>query len=284
LARGAFTIGGKRRVVSVSLRRQAAATARPSKALPTSSSIVVIDTTLVLLPGLDGTEVFFRPLMERLPATIRPLALNYPDAGPHGYRALLDFVRRELADIPRYVVLASSFSGPLAVMLAAAEPRKVRGVILAATFASSPNAPLTRLRFVVRTPLVAVLRFARRLPIWMLRPRQDALRIAKQETWTRVSARGLAGRARAALGADMRETLGRCRQPFLCVTYDADDVVPPWCADEIRGHCTHARRVTLPGGHLAMFSDPGLLAAEIVRFVEVDCAPAGVRHSQTASA
>jgi pimeloyl-ACP methyl ester carboxylesterase len=241
------------------------------------------DTTLVLLPGLDGTEVFFRPLMERLPATIRPLPLNYPDAGPHGYRALLDFVRRELADIPPYVVLASSFSGPLAVMLAATEPRRVRGVILAATFASPLSGPLALLRFAVRTPLVAVLRFARRLPIWILRPRQDALRIAKRETWSRVSARGLAARARAALGADMRENLIRCGQPLLCITYDMDHVVPPSCADEILRHCMRARRVTLPGDHLAMFGDPGPLAAEIVRFVEVDCALPGIRPSQVAA-
>jgi len=245
--------------------------------------MVVNTTTLILLPGLDGTEVFFRPLMERLPTTLLPLALNYPAAGPHGYGALLDFVREELADIPRYVVLASSFSGPLAILLAASEPRKVRGVILAATFASSPGGSLTHLRFAVRTPLVAVLRFARRLPIWILRPRRDALRIAKQETWSRVSARALATRARAALGADMRETLRRCGQPLLCVTYDADDVVPARCADEIQGHCTQARRITLPGGHLAMFSDPEPLAAAIVRFVEVDCASAGVRLPQASA-
>jgi pimeloyl-ACP methyl ester carboxylesterase len=243
----------------------------------------MIDTTLVLLPGLDGTEVFFGPLIERLPATIRPLALSYPDAGPHGYRALLDFVRQELADIPRYTVLASSFSGPLAVMLATAEPRRVRGVILAATFARSPSGPLALLRFAVRPPLVAAIRFARRLPIWILRPRHDALRIAKRQTWSRVSARGLAARARAALGADMRENLSDFRQPLLCVTYAADHVVPPWCAEEIRRHCAHARCVTLRGGHLAMFSDPGPLAAEIVRFVEVDCAPAGIRPSQVAA-
>ena len=240
----------------------------------------MIDTTLVLLPGLDGTEVFFRPLMERLPATFRPLALNFPDAGPHDYRTLLHWVRRELEDAPPYVVLASSFSGPLAVMLAAAEPRKVRDIILAATFVSSPSRRLAHVRFAVRTPLVAVLRFARRLPFWTLRPRRDTLRIAKQETWSRVSAHSLASRARAALAADMRETLRRCGQPLLCVTYDADDVVPPWCADDIRRHCIHARRVTLHGGHLAMFSDPGPLAAEIARFVDVDCAPAGVRNLQ----
>jgi len=233
----------------------------------------VTDTTLVLLPGLDGTEIFFRPLMERLPATIRPLALSYSNLGPHDYLALLDVVRSQLGGITQYVVFGSSFSGPLAVMLAAAEPRKVRGIILAATFVSSSSLPLTRSRVVVQTPLVAAIRLARRFPLWILRPPQDAMRIAKRETWSRVSARALASRARAALGVDLRGTLSLCQQPLLCVTYDADNVIPTRSSDEIRRFCAHARGVRLAGGHLAMFHDPEPLAAEIVRFVEVDCAP-----------
>ena len=233
------------------------------------------NTTLVLFPGLDGTEVFLRPLMDRLPATISPRAFEYPEGGPYTYGALLDLVRRELAGLPQYVVLASSFSGPLAVMLATAEPRKVCGVILAATFASPPSRPLSRLRFAIRGPMVGAARFARRLPIWILRPVDDPLRMAKRETWARVSSRALAARARAALSADVRDTLSHCAQPVLCVTYAADGVVPPWCADEIRRHCAHARSIALPGGHLALFTDPGPLVTEIARFVASDCAPAG---------
>lgn len=240
-------------------------------------------TTLVLLPGLDGTDVFFRPLMERLPATIRPLALNFPGAGPYGYDDLLDLARRAVADVPSCYVLAASFSGPLSVMLAAAEPDKVRGVVLVATFVSAPRRTIAPMRFAVRTPLVWALRFARRLPIWLLRPSLDALRIAKQETWSRVSARALAARARAALAIDVRETLRRLGQPVLCVSYDADTVVRSHCTEEILAHCDRARLVTLPGGHLAMFSDPAPLAAEIVRFIADDPAEASLKPLRSAA-
>jgi pimeloyl-ACP methyl ester carboxylesterase len=231
---------------------------------------------LVLLPGLDGTETFLRPLLERLPSTIRPRAMNYPDAGPYDYAALLEIVRHNLVDASCYVVLACSFSGPLAIMLAAAEPSRVRGIILIATFATLPNGPRKWARSMLRTPIVAVIRIARRLPIWSLRPKDDPLRIAKRETWSRVSARGLAGRARAALSADERRTVRRCHQPVLCVEYEGDEVMPAWCMDEIQRHCARSRRITLRGGHLAMFSDPDPLAAEIVRFVEIDCASSNV--------
>jgi hypothetical protein len=32
-------------------------------------------TTLVLLPGLDGTEIFFRPLLAALPTWVKPLVV-----------------------------------------------------------------------------------------------------------------------------------------------------------------------------------------------------------------
>jgi len=158
-------------------------------------------------------------------------------------------------------------------MLAAAEPHTVHGVILAATFVTSPHASLACLRFAVCPPLVAAFRLARRLPVWLMRSRDDPLRIAKRETWSRVSAHVLAARARSVLHADTRETLGRCRQPVLSLTYAADDVVPARCSAAIGRHCPHARHVALPGSHFAMFTDPGATVAEVVRFIEVDCAP-----------
>jgi len=38
-------------------------------------------TTLVLLPGLDGTDVFLRPLVAALSPTIRSIVVTYPASG-----------------------------------------------------------------------------------------------------------------------------------------------------------------------------------------------------------
>lgn len=224
-------------------------------------------TTLLLLPGLDGTDVFFRPLLAQLPPTIRPLVLSYPDGGPYSYEELLDLVRGSLSEVPACHVLAASFGGPLAVMLAAAEPDKVRGLILTATFVRTPRPELAPLRWLLRAPLLWTVRVVRRLPLWM-RASEDDLRRAKRETWQRVSARGLAGRARAVLAVDVRAALANCGQPLLNVSYDRDTVVRRRYGEEILGHRKHATSACLSGGHLAMFSDPAALAAEVVRFVE----------------
>ena len=52
------------------------------------------EATLVLLPGLDGTDAMFAPLLESLPPWICPVVVTYPASGPNGYDDLLPLVQR----------------------------------------------------------------------------------------------------------------------------------------------------------------------------------------------
>lgn len=230
------------------------------------------DPLLVLLPGLDGTEVFFRPLLAQLPPQIRTLVLSLPDRGPYGYDGLESEIRRHLEGLPAYYLLAASFSGPLAVRLAAAQPERVRGLILVATFLRAPKPCLVPLRFAIRAPLVWTLRLLRRLPVWLLHRRGDAVREAKNETWRRTSARALAGRARAVLTVDVRNRLAGCCVPLLCVAYAADRVVPRHYTREILASQPAGRYAVLAGGHLGMFTHARDLARCVAEFIGADTA------------
>ena len=77
--------------------------------------------------------------------------IDYPSKGSNQYADLLEIVRGAVADMPAFYVLASSFSGSLAIKLARAEPEKVRGVILSASFLRSPQLRLARFRFAARS-------------------------------------------------------------------------------------------------------------------------------------
>ncbi len=44
--------------------------------------------TLVLLPGLDGTEILFGPMIQALTPWVRPVVVPYPASGPAGYEDL----------------------------------------------------------------------------------------------------------------------------------------------------------------------------------------------------
>src|SRR5260221_8527089 len=95
-------------------------------------------TKLILMPGMDGTGELFAPLLRALGSSMESAVVRYPADAPLGYAELLPRVRAELPSSEPFVLLGESFSGPLALMLAAEAPAGLRGVILCASFASNP--------------------------------------------------------------------------------------------------------------------------------------------------
>jgi pimeloyl-ACP methyl ester carboxylesterase len=118
---------------------------------------------LLLLPGLDGTEIFFKPLVTALPKWIKPLVITYSPSPANDYPNLLSVVRDAIGDRKAFYVLGWSFSAPLALILATAEPNRVRGVILCASFIRPPHPLLRSVRFAMAPPLVHLLRITHRL-------------------------------------------------------------------------------------------------------------------------
>ena len=243
------------------------------------ATLPAVATTLVLLPGLDGTEILLEPLVAALPQSVRPLVITYPPAGDNTYAGLLGLARRALAGVAECHVLGWSFAGPLALMLAAAEPAKVRGVILAASFVRPPTPLLGMLGFALAGPPVWLWRAARRAPLWLLRPRSDALRRAKAQTWQRVAARDVAARLRAIAGVDARGLLHACEQPLLYIASTRDAIVPRRNADEVLRLRPATRLVAIDGPHLALFTNPRAAAAAIAGFIGEDA-----RRHQTVTA
>ena len=226
--------------------------------------------SLILLPGLDGTEVFFRPLSASLPQWIHHKVICFPSVRGSEYADLLAIVRKEVSDISKFYVLGSSFAGPLALMLAKAEPDKVRGVILATTFVSPPRKLYTRLQFTAFTPTIWLLRACRRIPVWVARGSTDQLRLDKAETWRRVSAGIVAARIRALLNIDARQLLKDCPVPVLCIAGKSDGVVPRANVQEIVRVRPSARVHLIQGSHFALYTNPTAAAKGISEFLRTE--------------
>lgn len=232
-----------------------------------SEARITKPTTLVLLPGLDGTDVFFRPLLTFLPQAVRPVVVCLPTSGANTYADLFALIHDAVAELPEYYVLGWSFSGPLALMLATAEPTKVRGVILAATFVRPPQPRLTWMRFAVTTPVIWALRASRRVPGWLGRGPIDPIQRAMAETWARVGARVVAARVRAILTVDAREPLRRCCAPVLYLASSHDEVVPRCNVEEIVSLRPSVQVHTIAGRHLAMYTNPEATASALLEFI-----------------
>jgi pimeloyl-[acyl-carrier protein] methyl ester esterase len=91
----------------------------------------------ILLPGMDGIGRF-RTLREALGGETDCRALSYPPDVPLGYDALTARVRESLQQESRYILVAESFSGPIAIRLAADNPPGLQALVLAASFCDSP--------------------------------------------------------------------------------------------------------------------------------------------------
>ncbi len=112
------------------------------------------------LPGLHGTEELYDALKARLPGQIQAEFITLPTSGKQDYGTLSSWLDHELAHGPdqqRRLLIAESFSGPLALRWAEKRPDKVAGVVLAASYCDAPLNPgiaLLPLRplFMVRPP------------------------------------------------------------------------------------------------------------------------------------
>ena len=98
---------------------------------------------LVLMPGLDGTGKLFAPLIPLLEQHFELSIVTYPDLD--SFSDYIDCAQRQLPETPGFSLLAESFSGPVAMALMARLPGQIGASVLAATFARSPLAALTRM-------------------------------------------------------------------------------------------------------------------------------------------
>ena len=96
-------------------------------------------TTLLLLPGLDGTGLVFEPLLKHLPEDIEARVVRYPSERVMSFQEHVDFARKQLPRTKPFVLLAESFSGPVGLQILADPPRNLKGVLLIATFARHPS-------------------------------------------------------------------------------------------------------------------------------------------------
>src|SRR5262245_14893658 len=190
--------------------------------------------TLVLLPGLDGSDIMFRPLVESAPAEVEMVTIAYPPGPANTYDDLLPLVREFLPQDRPFYLLGWSFSGPLALRIAAARPPLLRGVILASSFARNPIPYLPRgaLRL-VHPFLFRLFPAVAQLKALLGGFSTPEMRALLSEAHSQVCAEAMACRVRAALTVDATGALTACSVPVLYLRASKDGVIPWSCADEI---------------------------------------------------
>lgn len=223
-------------------------------------------TALVLLPGMDGTGELFGPLLASLPQELETTVVRYPDRRM-SYDDHEAFTRRELPKDAPFVILGESFSGPVAVSIAASGKSNLRGLILCASFLTCPNPLLRALRPLTRFASPKLVPGFIAQHSLLGRFSTPELRDAHARALGHVSSPTLAARLRAMADVDVREALRGCDLPSLYLRATEDRVVAARFGDEFTANARRGRLAEIRGPHMLLQTRPGEAAREITGFI-----------------
>ena len=232
---------------------------------------------LVLLPGMDGTGELFSEFIAALPEPFEAVAVSYPTERYLPYSELENFVRAACPLSEPYMLVAESFSTPLAIQYAATNPANLEGLVLCAGFATSPVKGWRRFLGSLLAPLV----FCIPLPnlaakLWLVgADAPTSLLTAVRHAISSVQPGVLAGRLRAVLASDVRGAVGRIGVPILYIRAEQDRLVSGLCVEELRQIRPEMSVAVLAGPHLLLQRWPQRAAEAVVRFIR-SCRPSGV--------
>jgi pimeloyl-ACP methyl ester carboxylesterase len=225
---------------------------------------------LVLLPGMDGTGMLFRDFLEELPPPLKVRTICYPVDRPMSEDQLLSFLQLQLPSAQPIVLLAESYSTPLAIRFAATHPPNLRALILCSGFASSPVRGLMRWLFSRITPALV------RLPpsdffmkLFLIGQTASPVLLGDvRKAIAAVHADTLSSRLQAILAGDVRTELRKVKVPSLYMQASSDLLVPLRCGHEILRILPSTSMVVIDGPHLLLQREPRLSAKVVVDFLE----------------
>lgn len=224
-------------------------------------------STLVLLPGMDGTGLLFAPLVEALGDGGAVQVVTYPSMPSDTYAALERVAESQLPKDGPLVLLGESFSGPIAIALAARYPQRVVGLILCCTFARTPYPRLAWLRWLARLMPVKEASQWMASPVLLGRFASPALRQGLGRALAGVSPAALATRLEAVLSVDVTSDLRRLDIPILDLRASEDRVIPRGASDVIRACQPGVRALQLVGPHGLLQAAPIASACAIRDFL-----------------
>lgn len=227
------------------------------------------ETKLVLLPGLDGTANLFKDALELDWGGMQASAMPLPAKGPQDYETLTKTLGVVLPE-GDLVLLAESFSTPLAMRMAARASTRIKALVLVAGYCANPQPsglgwlPLRPL-FALKPPLVFLKQFLTGVSV--SQELLDRLNAAIRQ----VPAATLAERVRVALA--LRETdcpdLGDL--PVLLLQAQQDRVIPWEAQSQLERHFPDATCHWVNGPHLLMQTCGQECRNAVLRFLADAC-------------
>lgn len=223
--------------------------------------------TLVLLPGMDGTGIFFEDFSAALQPEFKPIIVRYPNDPSLGYTELKAVARAALPLDEPFLVLGESFSGPIAISIAASNPAGLLGLVLCVTFARNPHPLLPLVTAILKTlPAWRVPRFIQQ-PNLFGRFNSPYLRAKLRDVRGLVSQKTLKSRLEAVASIDVSDKLRRVTVPTQYLRAKNDRVISRASCDYIGKMHPNVEVAELDAPHLLLQTVPQAAKTAIADFV-----------------
>lgn len=222
--------------------------------------------SLVLLPGMDGTASLFTNFVAALGSEFKTVKVAYPTEGALGYPELEAVALAALPAGP-YVLIGESFSGPIAISLAASASDQLKGLVLCCTFARNPRPLFGSLRPLVDFFPLALAPVSVLARLLLGRFSTQALRLALEKALAQVSVPALRARLKAVLAADVCAKLSAVKVPVLYLRASQDLVVPASASRRVAQLNPRTKVVEMEAPHFLLQAAPSESARVVAAFV-----------------
>jgi pimeloyl-ACP methyl ester carboxylesterase len=208
-------------------------------------------------------------LLDVMPSALAPLVVSFSPTADGDYEAL---EARTLSLLPLdqpFAILGESFSGPLALRIAARGHRNLVAVILVASFAARPIAWLPRFARLFVQPFMFRLPIQLPLLRWFVLGRDPPPEVTSStiESVRSVEPAVLARRARAALSVDATDAFIRCPVPMLYLGGTQDRLIDPRTPERLRTLRPDLDCLMLDTPHFVLQHAPSRAARAIAEFL-----------------
>jgi pimeloyl-ACP methyl ester carboxylesterase len=216
---------------------------------------------LILLPGLDGGGTFFSPLLAALSSDIKATVVTYPER-PLSYEAMAEDLLPRLPTERDYVIVAESFGGPLAVLLAAQAKHPPKGLILAASFGRSPFPMMGMLLSTMRSTLLdppggLILSL-------LLRPDDRELAMRVHAAIKALPPEVVMARVKAVLSCNVEKALAALSMPILYIQGAQDKLISDACGQRLKLTARHVKIARIDRPHFVLQYDAEATVREVI--------------------
>lgn len=221
---------------------------------------------IFLLPGLDGTGKLFAPFQSALGGNNSTITVRYKDELV--FDEYVDSVA-ELLPARGAVLVAESFSGPIALALLARYPERINCAVLCATFAVSPFRFMARLAGLIPAAIFGPSPIQKAIiRRFCFMPQSDPAVVNSVWSVVRsVPAATIKSRLILLSKVDVSALLPKINTPVLCLQALQDKIVGAHLTRQLVQGLPKITVHTFNGPHLLLQSSPCECAKIIIPFV-----------------